>query len=55
METQPLLKGQRADGGGVEDHGAEGLRTRGGQAQAFSTAAVIAVFFFPALGGLLFG
>eukprot|EP00903_Cladosiphon_okamuranus_P012452 g11662.t1 len=42
MENQPLLNPQ-AGGGGSS------------QAQAYSSAAVFAVFFFPALGGLLFG
>lgn len=51
METSPLLKGQRpiSDGAMSEEHGA--LRS----APPYSKAAVTAVFFFPALGGLLFG
>eukprot|EP00904_Undaria_pinnatifida_P002460 jgi/Undpi1/12214/HiC_scaffold_5.g01890.m1 len=55
METSPLLKGQRAAGsdGGLEDH--DGLRSRSNMAPPYSGAAVFAVFFFPALGGLLFG
>lgn len=57
METSPLLKAKRAFGGDgcFEDHGGDPVHNRGGQAQAFSRAAVFAVFFFPALGGLLFG
>ena len=61
MENQPLLKGQRESGtdyfAGAEH---EDVRHPGGgggssQAQAYSRAAVFAVFFFPALGGMLFG
>lgn len=62
MENQPLLKqGQRGSGtdfaGQDHDLGGDIARARGGAggAQAYSTAAVFAVFFFPALGGLLFG
>lgn len=58
METSPLLKGQRTSGsdvGGLDDHGADSLRARSGAGPPFSHAAVFAVFFFPALGGLLFG
>lgn len=68
MENQPLLKGQRGSGTEFDRGGFEhdALRPQGGvgvgggsiggsQSQAYSRAAVFAVFFFPALGGLLFG
>lgn len=63
MENQPLLKGHRDSGTDlrardpfVDDNPAIRPSAGGGsQAQAYSHAAVFAVFFFPALGGLLFG
>lgn len=62
MENQPLLKGQRGSAADLREESS--LRHRGGSggdgvgsslSQAYSRAAVFAVFFFPALGGLLFG
>lgn len=52
METSPLLKNNRPCGesGFIDEHGA--IRTG---APPFAKSAVFAVFFFPALGGLLFG
>ncbi|CAB1096996.1 unnamed protein product [Ectocarpus sp. CCAP 1310/34] len=63
MENQPLLKqgprGSGTDFAGQDHHdfgGGDVARARsGGGSQAYSSAAVFAVFFFPALGGLLFG
>lgn len=57
MENQPLLKGN--DSAHDFTTGADSGRGRGGSGgsvtQAYSPLAVFAVFFFPALGGLLFG
>lgn len=57
MENQPLLKGNES--GHDFTSGADSGRGRGGSGssgnQAYSSLAVFAVFFFPALGGLLFG
>ena len=55
-ETCPLLKGQRgSEVSTIEDDGPDNFPTRESQAQSYSRPAVFAVFFFPALGGMLFG
>lgn len=57
METSPLLKDQhKSEGALVDEFGGEtGAMSRVGKNAPYSQAAVFAVFFFPALGGLLFG
>lgn len=57
METSPLLKDQRKSETAFTDEFTpdNGGMSRVGQGAPYSRAAVFAVFFFPALGGLLFG
>lgn len=56
-ETCPLLnKGHRgSEVSTIEENPDNVFSPRSAQAQAYSRPAVFAVFFFPALGGLLFG